>query len=532
MHIAGLLDTAERLVEQNPDSALACLDSIMNPYELSKQQYNRYLLLQIQAKDKANRNITSDTLIFRVKNYYIAKKDNRNTALAYFYCGRVLQEQKKGEEAMSCYLTAETYANQADDTNLKGLIQSAVGSILFDQLLKDEAIYRFKRAVAYFQKIKNRKNEIGIYTLIGNCYLLKAKIDSASHYYTKGLALAETVKDSIRSAMINQNIGVLYREKGDYIQAKQSFKKAIPYAINETEQARIYLNIAKVFEKENQKDSALFYAHKVLALQGKTEENHLLANTYSLLSKIEESRANFQKALEYHKSYTRYLSSIIDENKNKAVLDIQKKYDFERIQNENNQLALQKERTLLFASAAFSICILIVFFFYLKSIHDKKKVAETEQKLHALMDMAENYREQERSIHNTLVRHFEILRKAALLESKIAEQDKKQSQKLIKEFNEIVYGQDSLDWDLLYQSMNELEHGFFDRLHAKYPQLDKSEFRICCLTYAQFSRMEIAVVLNLSTSTIQSKRATIRKKLGLDSFGNIQLYIDNELRKS
>jgi len=58
------------------------------------------------------------------------------------------------------------------------------------------------------------------------------------------------------------------------------------------------------------------------------KENYLHANIYKLWATIEEKGKNYREALGYHKQYSRHLASILKENKNKAVLEIQSKYDF------------------------------------------------------------------------------------------------------------------------------------------------------------------------------------------------------------
>jgi hypothetical protein len=92
--VKGILDKAENIIEQQPDSALRLLNTVLFPEELSKSRFNEYNLLLIQAKDKSDRDITSDTVIFTIKDYYVQKKDYPNAALAAFYCGRVRHEQK------------------------------------------------------------------------------------------------------------------------------------------------------------------------------------------------------------------------------------------------------------------------------------------------------------------------------------------------------------------------------------------------------------------------------------------------------
>jgi hypothetical protein len=54
----NLLKKADNLLEIHPDSTLMFLDSIQNPYILSKGQHARYILCLVQAKDKCDKDIT------------------------------------------------------------------------------------------------------------------------------------------------------------------------------------------------------------------------------------------------------------------------------------------------------------------------------------------------------------------------------------------------------------------------------------------------------------------------------------------
>lgn len=69
--------------------------------------------------------------------------------------------------------------------------------------------------------------------------------------------------------------------------------------------------------------------------------------------------------------------------------------------------------------------------------------------------------------------------------------------------------------------MNKLHDGFLDLLHKSYPELDNEEFNVCCLIYNDFSNTEISIITGLSNRTITSRRSSIRKKIGIDDYGNI-----------
>jgi hypothetical protein len=102
--IDKLLTDVAAIVEQQPDSAYSQLQTILFPEDLRASQYHQYVLLLLQAKDKSYRDISADTLIFATKEYFVKKNDFENAALSAFYCGRVLQEQKKNEKSLKMRL--------------------------------------------------------------------------------------------------------------------------------------------------------------------------------------------------------------------------------------------------------------------------------------------------------------------------------------------------------------------------------------------------------------------------------------------
>lgn len=282
---------AESLIDNKPDSALALLDSILYPENLNKEKFNKYNLLRIQARDKSNKDISKDTIIFNVKDYYIKHNDMVNGTLASFYSGRVLKDQKKNKEAMSAYLDAETYADQTiNNFNIKGLIQSHIGYLYYNELLQDESLIRFKRAANYFEKAGNYKNEAFSLRDIGNSFLLKKENDSAFYYYQKGLEIADITKDSTCQSSIRHNLGLIFKKEGNFAKSKEYLNKAIPFANSSITRAKIYSSLAQVLYSENKSDSAIFYFEKSLKFLKESNDPFLTSRIYESLSMIEEEK--------------------------------------------------------------------------------------------------------------------------------------------------------------------------------------------------------------------------------------------------
>jgi tetratricopeptide (TPR) repeat protein len=214
------LNKAESIIEQHPDSALRLLNTVLFPEDLNKTLFNKYNLLLLQARDKNDKDITGDTIIFSVKDYYVRKKDFANAALAAFYCGRVWHEQNDADRAIEAYQEAGEWAGKTENYNLKGLILGNLGILHSEYSLYEKAIELNKNAVEMYDKAKNYRNKISAWGLIGDCFALNEKIDSAFYYYNESLKLADSCNIPELQSNVRQSMAVAYREQGFYEEAK------------------------------------------------------------------------------------------------------------------------------------------------------------------------------------------------------------------------------------------------------------------------------------------------------------------------
>lgn len=275
----------------------------------------------------------------------------------------------------------------------------------------------------------------------------------------------------------------------------------------------------RLLRKEKQYDRALDYLLKAEKIADQTDDNRLKGiiqfNIGAVLaeqsSKNEEAMDRFFKASDYflHSEHNRR----------------------EQLELENTQLHTHRLLLLLYTILTLFSLGILVLLFYRRSILNKQRAIQAQHTIQELQRMADSYNEKENSFRTSLLHHFNILKKAASLEIYISKENSKHDHHLLKVINEIVYGQETLNWDLLYETMNQLHGGFFERLRERFPQLDESEFRICCLSYAKFSGSEIALIMKLSVNTVQMRRSSIRKKIGVETFGNLADFFNDNLKE-
>ncbi|WP_297101596.1 tetratricopeptide repeat protein [uncultured Draconibacterium sp.] len=512
---------AEIIMEQDPDSALVILDAFTHAHKKKKELYYKYQLVKIQAKYKCYKDISNDTLIFTIRDYYFNKNNTAKVALAAYYSGRVYQEQKDYENALIQFFDANKYLEQSGNLNLKGLCQNAIGDIYSMQLLKEKAIIYYKQGKDYFHQAEDFKNEIITCKLIGNCLLILEKTDSAFIYYNEALKLANTYNYNDLEASIRMNIGVAHLEIENWKKAELYFNEAMEHSVDSVNYTKLATNFARLYELQGKNDSAIVFLQRALNYLPLERNNYVAANIYKTWSAIEENRENYKNALNKYRLYNKHLAQIITDNKNSAILEIKEKYNLQLVENQNKQLLIERQRLLLLFLLLFILLTILIFYLSRRSVQNRRKLNETEQKVRQLTKLARSFNDKEESFRNVLIRHFDIIKKAALIEGYLKEEERKRGEPFLRKFNEVVYGKKKLNWELLYQTLNNLSNGYFEKFKIKFPQLDESEFRICCLINVNFNNTEIAILLNYSINTVQAKKSIIRKKLGIKTYGNI-----------
>lgn len=523
-----LFNRVERLLEQHPDSALALLHTITDPEVLRPGQFNKYLLLEIQAKDKSYRNITSDTLIFRVRDYYSERKEYLPAATAAFYCGRVFYEQGHIEEAAHAYLEAEQIAAHTTATNLKGLIEGNLCTIYLEQGLFDEAMTRGKNAIALFSAAGNHKNEINAMLRVGNCFLHNGKADSTLYYCRKGMALADRYQIPEQQVATRQGIAVTLLKKGDHARAKTFLREALALSLEgDAVRAKIFLSMADVYRMEHQTDSALSYIGQSRAIG--EDDPYFLASLWELQAQIEEDTGQYPKALASYSKYMDYVFETFDNDRSAELLDIQKKYDYERLKSEAGRRVIRTQNAAILLLCLLVLALIGTSYLFHRAARSHKKALQAEDRVKSLMVLLGSGDGQ--TIRSRVRYQFGIMKETILFEDTLTREERTKGEKLIRKFYKIVFGEELSAREKLFQALDELQGGLYDWLHEQYPFLSGDELRLCCLSYEKIRDADIAHILDTSETMVQRRRSDIRRKIDIPPRGDLHDFFSKQFDK-
>ena len=318
-----LIEQAQQLTEQMPDSALTLLD-MANTASFGKAEKAEYQLMRIQARSNAGLDLSTDTEIFGVRDYFIRKKNPEKAALACFYAGLVAGYSDVVNQ-MEFFKDALHYAQNADMILLQGKTLYNMATLNYDNLWFDNAITLCKQALNTFQATGDQYLfEIYSLNLIANTMLLNQQNDSAHYYYQKALDQAYIYEDTAMLAMLYINMGAAYIEQGQVDTAIFYSKQALRLATTNNEKAHIYLNLAQIYFEKNILDSARYYIEQAERWLSNTDNELASASLGYLSYLIEKTAGNYQKALEYFETVTNFEREIISKEDRKTLIEIQK----------------------------------------------------------------------------------------------------------------------------------------------------------------------------------------------------------------
>ena len=530
-----LLVRADSLLDtEQADSALNLIDSIFYPEKsFNKEQYMQYLVTRVRARYKTMHSIASDSAVFTAWNYYRRKADNpRWTALAAFYSGCVYYEQKALDKAMYAYKESLSEAIKTTDNNLKGLVQNNIGDLLEQQGLYEQALRAYQITNQLYWN--NSKNKITSISNEGRSYLLMDETDSALVVFQRGIELAKEINDRNGESLLMQNISLAYSQKQEYEKALSYIHRSFRINTDSTEIPRYHLNLAQVYSCLEMEDSASFYYDCVKNEVDNLTDSYLQGSIYIALANWEKSRKNYTAAFDYLDKRVSSIERIMDERNQSSVLDVEKKYDFERMKN------IHDKQTIILQSWLLLLAVLLVISGTMIAIHllkRKNRIIVAQQTINTLKEMNRELNSSiyrlNADLHNAVMVQCDIAKKIIHFNQDIEKYESLQTNPLqmIQRVNKIFYGEKNIEeqWEAILKTINLVRPGFAEKIEVSFPALSVYEHRICLLTYAGFKVGEIAIILDQKPNTIQTRRTSLRKKIGIEAGADIAEFLNRHL---
>ena len=562
------LAKAEAMMYRYPDSALHILQGIQPDIPSENEQYATWALLMTQAQYK-NQIEQSDSLINIAYSYFINQDNAQRKALALYYKGILCHESHHAEDALSFYLEATAEIEKTNDYQLGFLINSEIGLMYLYRKLNDYAMEYFEKA-HHNAELSNNQTYIAFsFIYIARAFSQKKQYNKAIEYYEKAIKIGQVNNYPTILASAMNETSFLFLKTGENKKALQYAKDCIK--IKKTDQ-RIF-SLGDTYRYLKMYDSAYFYLNQACL----SPNIHTARSAYQALFYISQEEKDYKKAVEYSNKLWFYQDSIGKTDRNKALIEMQEKYDQQKIINENNLSQIKKDRIIrnvLIALIILSFIIAITNYLYQRKIvSQKQEILEKEEKIRYFtmkihenetlinrnkmrieeltiqmegsLEIKEQWKEQNK-IRQEIQQQNEMLKlennKLQNHISNYAQSLKEKSKELeamehLSEENQYLHKREAflcnqlinqtelfnklkttkyID-DQLWQEIKEKIDLLFDnytkRLYHQIPSLTDGDIQICCLIKLRFSNGDIANMLAISPTSVSKRKLRLKERI-------------------
>ena len=375
------LTQAESVMYEHPDSSLHILQEMQVPASSDKLQKATWALLLTQAKYKNYVEELADSTLINIAYDYFMKQDNpRRKAMVLYYKGVLYGKADKMNEEQESYLKAIEEVKKTKDYQLAHLIYSSIGNIYLYNSLHEYALQMFKQSLHYARLSENKNYVCSAYYYLGKLYSVLFDFDNSIKYYKEAIQTADTLHNY--NVLINgmNEIAGVYTETKDYQSALSYAKKALRLkeiielpTKKGLEQS--FLVIGDIYRHINKIDSSYYYLNKALS----ATRIETICATYQALYYISREEKNYERMNQYCDSMMIYQDSIWKLNKSKEFMDMQEKYNQQKILNEKNQLQIENYsiiRNVLITLAVIFFMIAILIYIYQRKLIRKERIIQ------------------------------------------------------------------------------------------------------------------------------------------------------------
>lgn len=562
------LAKAEAMMYRYPDSALHILQDIQPDIPSENEQYATWALLMTQAQYK-NQIEQSDSLINIAYSYFTKHDNAQRKALALYYKGILRHESHHAEDALSFYLEAATEIEKTNDYQLGFLINSEVGLMYLYRKLNDYAMEYFEKAHHNAELSDNQTYIAFSFIYIARAFSQKKQYNKAIEYYEKAIKIGQVNNYPTILASAMNETSFLFLKTGENKKALQYAKDCIK--IKKTDQ-RIF-SLGDTYRYLKMYDSAYFYLNQACL----SPNIHTARSAYQALYYISQEEKDYKKAVEYSNKLWFYQDSIGKTDRNKALIEMQEKYDQQKIINENNLSQIKKDRIIrnvLIALIILSFIIAITNYLYQRKIvSQKQEISEKEEKIRYFtmkihenetlinrnkmrieeltiqmegsLEIKEQWKEQNKirqeiqqqnetlklennNLQNHISNYAQSLKEKSK-ELEAMEHLSKENQylhkreaflcnQLIKQtelFNKLKTTKyiDNKLWQEIKEKIDLLFDNYTKRLCHQIPSLTDGDIQICCLIKLRFSNGDIANMLAISPTSVSKRKLRLKERI-------------------
>ncbi|MBO4455122.1 MAG: hypothetical protein J5759_01605 [Bacteroidales bacterium] len=526
----NIINKANRLMQEHPDSALVILNQVDTTRIRSNRQRAEYALSYVVALDKNHIDTTNTSLLDPAMKYYRVRGSSENRMKVHYYLGCIQSNAGDYTSAFASYNTAWREALNTDNSLAKGMISAAIGIVYNNNYIAEEELYYFKEAYNWF-------SEYGDSLYIDNALYLLAKAYHNNHLFTKADSLYSKVNRNSRfasSALLGRATNTLKGPGPNPEKALEFFNKAQEMGA-QLSLDEWYQYVYALYLTGNRES-----ADNVMKLLEKVDKDDDLSSLWWKYS-IALNNTDYEKALTFLQKFSELNNSVVHKQLQQSLYKIDK--DQYLIEAELSQQAKDRSKTGLAIVSLVALLLLSLaslFYFRMKSSVQQRS-AMLEQQVSEAQRMTElvmlNAAEEKRTTEDKLLSlraSFAAMYQAqfskigqlyekelglSLLFDKAQQDYADQVRDILSEIGDRPEQQKQFEARIDRDMDNIMK-----KMRADFPGFSDESFRLLSYFVVGFHASTIASIMCMDSGAVRTRKSRLKKQILSADSPNHQLY--------
>jgi len=318
--------------------------------------------------------------------YFQQLKSDSGIAAQYGNLGVVYDFSGDFKKAVKYYHKALRIYETLNDIKNISFIENNLGIVYQELNLFDEAFSFQQRALGHKNQLNDTSGMASTLNNIGVLYeSLKSDLDSALIYYQQSLLLYQMTGNIVQTATLLNNIGLVYLIMDSLPKASEYLNKALMLRQNLSDmqgEASTLLNLSRLALGLSKPHDAIEKATVSLNLFMSMNSKAKIAEACQILAKSYEIINNYPKALDFFKLHMAYRDTVLNESNQKAIHEMQARYEHDAHQNKIALLAkdnaikeqqISRNRMLIAGIVITFILLFVLTLFFIRNFKLKQK---------------------------------------------------------------------------------------------------------------------------------------------------------------
>ena len=362
------------------------------------------------------------------------------------------------------------------------------------------------------------------------------------------------VKKNLSEISILHELGILYRSMQELSEAERYFLAAYEKETDEEKKYMECLSLGYLYMQMGQTENA----RKYLKMSAKSSKAYTQISAFDCLYFLEKDIDNFEEAIVYHELADSITNAMEELNSRELIASLQKKYENEKLQNDNLHMKVRYTNFMLWGMIAFLIVVACMCYYY-KNRNNKKKIAEIESQIRENEEEIERYQQE---IEDIQISKDQVLKENLMLEenrTKVGElngkiilltmQNKTLSEHLKELGGELNVGTSSSSFIHAFRLLLAIKEGtlrgklsneerqklfsLFDLMYWNYvtrlleraPTLTKHDLEICCFLKFGLTHEELSCIFHTTSDSVTRAKGRLKGRLGVSPQDDLDTFL-------